>query len=183
MAKALLFDGVNDYAATTNSLIFPSAGGTMEAFFKYVTNPSGSRSAIIEHRVNSGNGSLCGRLGNIEHTKDNTVYSKITTSNASDYIPVGATGVSFRVGCNRTYNYTYIDCIDLAGAADAPTSLTVAVSKNGSNQFTTGAITTTAATYDNADFNADAGDLITVVVSNTTGVAGGVMVGLRWVRR
>ena len=99
------------------------------------------------------------------------------------YIPVGATGISYRVARNCTYNYTYIDGLDLAGAADAPTSLTVAVSKNGSNQFTTDAITTTAATYDNADFNADAGDLITVVVSNTTGIAGGVMVGLRWVRR
>lgn len=99
------------------------------------------------------------------------------------YIPVGATGVSYRVGCNCTFNYCYIDCLDLAGAADAPTSLTVSVAKAGTNQFTTGAITTAAATYDNTDFNADAGDLITVTVSNTTGVAGGVMIGLRWVRR
>lgn len=99
------------------------------------------------------------------------------------YVPVGATGISYRVSRDCTYNYTYIDCQDLAGAADAPTSLTVAVAKNGSNQFTTGAITTTAATYDNADFTASAGDLLLITVSNTTGVAGGVMVGLRWVRR
>ena len=99
------------------------------------------------------------------------------------YVPVGATGISYRVGRNCTYNYTYIDCQNLAGAADAPTSLTVSVAKGGTNQFTTGAITTAAATYDNTDFNADAGDLLTVTVSNTTGVAGGVMVGLRWVRR
>lgn len=99
------------------------------------------------------------------------------------YVPVGATGVSYRVGRNCTFNYCYIDCLDLAGAADAPTSLTVSVAKGGTNQFTTSAITTAASTYDNTDFNADAGDLITVTVSNTTGVAGGVMVGLRGVRR
>lgn len=97
-------------------------------------------------------------------------------------VPVGATGISFR-SPKRTYTSIYIDSQDLTGAADAPTSFTIAVSKNGTNQFTTGAITTAAATYDHTDFDTDLGDLITVVASNTDGIAGSVAIGMRNKRR
>lgn len=98
-------------------------------------------------------------------------------------IPAGATAITFPTVGNKTYTSVYIFCQDLAGAADTPTSLTVSVAKGGTTQFTTGAITTAASTYDNTDFNTDDGDYLTASVSNTTGVAGSVMVGLRWVRR
>lgn len=101
----------------------------------------------------------------------------------SAYIPSGATGVSFRVGRNATYQFLYVDCQDLAGAAQNPTSLTVSVAKNGSNVFTTGAITTASTSSDITDFDVAAGDLLTFTVSNTTGLTGGVMIGLRKVRR
>jgi hypothetical protein len=101
----------------------------------------------------------------------------------SAYIPSGATGVSFRVGRNATYQYLYVDCQDLAGVAQNPTGLTVNVALNGTSQFTTGSLTTSATTSDITDFNVTAGDLLKFTVSNTTGLTGGVMIGLRKVRR
>lgn len=98
-------------------------------------------------------------------------------------IPVGATGWGAYVGRDCTASSLKVRCLDLAGADDAPTSLTVSVYVNGTLQFTTTAITTSPATYDFTDFNLSADDWVRFVVSNTTGVAGGVICGLVEVRR
>ena len=105
------------------------------------------------------------------------------TDMPSVFIPSGSTGISVRVGRNATYTYLYVDCQDVTGTAQNPTSLTVNVALNGTSQYTTSAITTSATTVDISDFNVTSGDLLKFTVSNTTGLTGGVMIGLRKVRR
>lgn len=99
------------------------------------------------------------------------------------FIPAGVTfSPPIRAGRNRTYNKIYVDCIDNTGVAQNPTSLTVSIYQNGTSVYTSSAITTAAA---NATINLTiaSGDLIRVVVNNTTGLTGGVSVTLRQVNR
>jgi hypothetical protein len=102
---------------------------------------------------------------------------------ATMFIPAGSTfSPPTRASRNRTYNYLYVDCCDSAGVAQNPTSLTVSIYQNGSSVYTSGAITTGAFTA-TISLTISAGDLIRVVVSNTTGLTGGVSVTPRMVNR
>lgn len=100
MAKALQFDGVNDYAITGNSLSFASGVGTMEVFFKCVTIPVSSTLSIVEHRISESFGTISSKDGKFYHTEDNNVFSPITTANTTDYFYTAVTS-------DGTYLYTY----------------------------------------------------------------------------
>lgn len=87
-------------------------------------------------------------------------------------IPAGATFAQKRVGRNRSYSYLWVDCRKADGiTAENPTSLTITIYQNGTLIYTSPAITTASFTA-TLNLSINAGDLIAVVASNTTGLTG-----------
>ena len=121
-----------------------------------------------------------GTLGGI-NSSVKTVHDK--PQGISFFIPAGLTySPCIVIPRNVDITHYYTQCQSDTGTAQNPTSLTFSIYKNGSSDYTSSAITT-ASTNGAITKTANAGDNIYCVVSNTTGLTGGIAITLKVVNK
>lgn len=154
-----------------------SDDGTLK--YKGVAVASGGGSGDMTKAVyDTNNDGIVDMAANVSTTS--TVYTQ--TDSKTAMIPVGWLYDVFRADRSRIYNHVYIDCQDSTGSPQNPTSLVVTMYVNGTLVYTSPAITTAEFTA-TLNLSINAGDLVRVVLSNTTGLTGSVIVSPRMVNR